>query len=62
MFVLDGGVLCFELAGETETAADGEAEKKKAEAGDAHGGGIESDGEGVYLLIEDIGGEEGQKR
>jgi len=62
VFVLDGGVAGLELVGEAKAAGDGETQKHEAETGDDHRGGVKSDGEGVELFVEDVGGEEGQER
>ena len=45
-----------------QAAADGQAQEQEAEACHDHGGDVEGDREGVHLLFEDVGGEEGKQR
>jgi len=62
VLALDGLVLRFESVCMAEPAPDGETQHQEAESSEDHGRNIESDREGVHLLFEDVGGEEGQKR
>src|SRR5258708_6648087 len=62
VFALDGGVFGFQFARVAQAAADGEAQEKEAEAGQDHRGDVDGDREGVHLLFEDVGGEEGEER
>jgi hypothetical protein len=62
VFALSDDVFALEATGLFEQAADGETQEEEGEAGDDHRGGVEGDGEGVGVLLEDVGGEEGQKR
>ena len=62
VLALDCGVLSLELVRVAQTAADGQAQEKKAEARDDHRSDIEGDREGVHLLVQDIRGEKGQQR
>ena len=59
---LDGFVFCLEPASVAQTAADGQSQKEKTEAGDDHGRDVEGDRKRVHLLLEHVGGEEGQQR
>src|SRR5271170_1455037 len=43
VLTLDCGVLCLKLVCVAQTAADGQTQKKKAEARNDHGGDIEGD-------------------
>src|SRR6266576_6473436 len=52
VFALDGGVLRLQFARVTQTAADGQTQKEKAEAGQDHGRDVDGDREGVHLLFE----------
>jgi hypothetical protein len=61
VFAFDRFVLVFKFSGMAQTAGDGEAQEEKAEAGKDHRGDIDGDREGVHLLFQDIGGEEGQE-
>ncbi len=61
--LVDGGlVFVLERAVATEAPDDGEPQQHEAEAGDDHGRGVEGDGEGVELHLEQVGGEEGEQR
>ncbi len=62
VFALGGDVFLVECSCELEQAADGEAHKEKADAGQNHGGRVERYREGVGLLFDDVGGEEGEQR
>ena len=62
VLALDGLVLCLEPARVAQTAADGQTQEEKTEASDDHGGDVDGDREGVHLLVEDVGREEGQQR
>ena len=61
VFALDCCIFCFKFAGVTEAPADGEVQAEEAEAGDDHRRDVNSDREGVHLLVEHIGSEERQK-
>ena len=61
--LVDGGlVFALERAAVTEAPDDGEPQQHEAEAGDDHGEGVKSDGEGVELHLEQVGGEEREQR
>lgn len=62
VLALDGGVLLLESAGAAEAAGDGHAEAHEGDGVGDHADGVESNREGVHLLIEKVGGEEGQER
>jgi hypothetical protein len=61
VFAFGHHVLALETAGPAEMVADGEAKDEKAGAGEHHGDDIDADGEGIHLVVEDVGGEERQK-
>ena len=61
VFALRGDVFLFEAVLEAEATADGEAEEEKAEGDDDHGDGVKGDGEGLDLLFDEVGGEEGNQ-
>jgi hypothetical protein len=61
VFAFDGGVLRFQFACVTQTAADGQAQEEEAEAGQDHGRDVDGYREGVHLLFEDVGGKEGEQ-
>jgi hypothetical protein len=62
VFSLHGCVFCFKFSCVLKPPADGQAQKKKAEAGNDHRCDIDGDGERVQLLLQNIGGKEGQQR
>src|SRR5580765_5613454 len=62
MLALRGRVLGHESAGELQQTADGEPQQKKHESCEDHRRSVESDREGFRVLLDDVGGEEGQQR
>ena len=62
VFALNCRVLRLQLARVAETATDGQTQEEKAEPCHDHGRDVDGNREGVHLLVEDIGGEEGEQR
>jgi hypothetical protein len=62
VLVLDCFVFCFEFACVAQAATDGQAQEKKAETGEDHGGDVNRDRKRIQLLLQDVGGEKRQQR
>jgi hypothetical protein len=61
VLALGVGVLVLQLAGLAQIVPDGQAKGKEAGSSEHHGGDIDADGEGIHLVVDDVGGEEGKQ-